>query len=188
MVYQSILWASWGAVMIVWFITGLKSKTTLRMQSRVSRFVTVAAGVIAFWLLFDPGTGVGVLGFRVVPVSPAWLWTGSILSMAGAAFSIWARLYLGENWSAAVTLKQDHSLVRSGPYACVRHPIYSGFLLAMLGAALVGGQLRCFAGLLIAFVAWYLKSRTEESFMLEQFQGEYVEYRKRVRALVPFVL
>jgi protein-S-isoprenylcysteine O-methyltransferase Ste14 len=110
------------------------------------------------------------------------------LTLAGAGFAIWARAYLGRNWSAIVTIKEDHRMVRSGPYALVRHPIYSGFLLALLGSALALGEVRGLVAVALAFLAWWFKSRLEEQFMEQRFGAEYAVYKRRVKALIPFVL
>jgi protein-S-isoprenylcysteine O-methyltransferase Ste14 len=94
---------------------------------------------------------------------------------------------LGSNWSGTVTVKQNHELIRSGPYAIVRHPIYSGFLLGLLGTALSVGEARGLIALALAFVGWFVKARVEEQFMVEQFNGDYVRYIRDVKRLIPFV-
>ena len=98
----------------------------------------------------------------------------------GTAFS-------GGNWSSSVTLKQDHTLVRSGPYGIVRHPIYTGLLVALLGTAIALGELRCFLGVILAAIAWKIKSVTEEALMVEQFGEQYARYRQQVKGLVPYL-
>ena len=100
---------------------------------------------------------------------------------------MWARFALGRNWSGTVTVKHDHELVRSGPYAIVRHPIYSGFLLGLLGTVIVRGSLGALLGLGVIVLVLRLKSLTEESFMLEQFGSQYTAYQRDVKALVPFL-
>jgi protein-S-isoprenylcysteine O-methyltransferase len=110
------------------------------------------------------------------------------LTILGSAFAIWARSALGGNWSAAVTVKKNHSLVQRGPYQVVRHPIYSGCLLAMLGTAIVFGEVGCFVAVVLALVAWWLKSRVEEEFMTQQFGDDYRSYQRSVKRLVPFLL
>jgi protein-S-isoprenylcysteine O-methyltransferase len=94
---------------------------------------------------------------------------------------------LGGNGSATVTVKPDHRLIRQGPYTIVRHPIYTGFLLGLLGTALALGELRGIVGLALAFIGWRMKSRLEEAFMAAQFGAEYTEYQREVKALIPFV-
>jgi protein-S-isoprenylcysteine O-methyltransferase Ste14 len=70
----------------------------------------------------------------------------------------------------------------------VRHPIYTGLLFAVIGTALVYGHARCFVGVLLIALGWWLKLRIEEQFMLQQFGDQYARYRREVRALIPFVL
>jgi protein-S-isoprenylcysteine O-methyltransferase Ste14 len=86
-----------------------------------------------------------------------------------------------------VTVKQDHELILRGPYTIVRHPIYSGLLLALTGTAIAVGEIRAFVGLGLAFIGFLLKSAGEEKFMREEFSAEYARYSQRVRRLIPFV-
>jgi protein-S-isoprenylcysteine O-methyltransferase len=86
-----------------------------------------------------------------------------------------------------VTLKQNHTLVQSGPYRIVRHPIYTGLLVALLGTAVVLGELRCFLGVLLAAIAWKIKSMSEETLMVQQFGDQYARYREQVKGLVPYL-
>jgi protein-S-isoprenylcysteine O-methyltransferase Ste14 len=121
-------------------------------------------------------------------IPPAdWIaWLGLAVTIGGCAFAIWARATLGSNWSAMVTVKRDHELILRGPYAVVRHPIYSGLLFALTGTSIAVGELRAFIGLGVAFIGFLLKSATEEKFMLEEFSTEYARYCQRVRRLIPF--
>jgi protein-S-isoprenylcysteine O-methyltransferase Ste14 len=112
---------------------------------------------------------------------------GLLLVVAGIAFAIFARFALGGNWSGSVTVKQDHTLIRRGPYSIVRHPIYTGLVLAFLGVALIVGQLRGLLGVSVLFLSFWLKSRVEERFMLEQFGAEYRTYQHQVKGLIPYI-
>jgi protein-S-isoprenylcysteine O-methyltransferase Ste14 len=109
------------------------------------------------------------------------------MTFAGVAFAIWARLHIGRNWSGTVTIKADHKLIRTGPYAIVRHPIYSGFLTAVLGTAIAIGEVRGLFAFVAAFIGVKLKAGLEEEFMTEQFGDEYVQYQREVKAFIPFV-
>jgi len=113
---------------------------------------------------------------------------GAVLTVAGLLVSVWARVHLGRNWSATITVKKDHELITSGPYRFARHPIYSGLLLAFIGSALACGELRAILAVTLAFWALWRKLRIEEQWMREQFGTAYDEYARRVAALVPFVL
>ena len=121
------------------------------------------------------------------PVTLPIALAGLGLAICGVAFSIWARLILGENWSSSPTIKQDHRLIVSGPYRAVRHPIYTGLLLALLGSALQHGLVRSFLAVLTCAVGLYLKVSVEEEFMIHRFGEAYLRYRRNVSALVPFL-
>jgi protein-S-isoprenylcysteine O-methyltransferase Ste14 len=113
---------------------------------------------------------------------------GAIVTIGGMLFCAWARAILRTNWSARVTIKENHELVRRGPYQIVRHPIYTGFLIGLLGTAFVYGFTGCFVGVLVIGFAFWVKSQTEEQFMMQQFGEQYLQYRRQVRALIPYIL
>ncbi len=124
---------------------------------------------------------------RFVPRAPATAWIGLFITCAGIAFVIAARVHLGRNWSGTVTVKQDHTLISGGPYSVVRHPIYSGFLLAALGTAIYNGQVRSLVAIALAAGVTLQKIYLEEKFMTEQFGAQYLEYTREVKRLIPRV-
>ena len=126
---------------------------------------------------------------RLWPQTPAFEAAGLLLTILGCVFAIWARLTLGTNWSSMPDVKQSHELVTKGPYALVRHPIYSGLLLALAGTVIAAGISR-FVVLVWALLAisYALKFRQEEKLMIETFPDAYPEYRKRVKAIIPGIL
>ena len=178
--------ATWILVGIYWAVTSLRAKATVRRENYSSRVLHIAVMCVAFDLLFG-SPRIGALGFRFLPNGVSIAWAGLGLVIAGAAIAVWARTMLGGNWSATVALKQDHEFVRRGPYALVRHPIYSGFLLAIIGTALALGEVRGLVAFAVAFIGWAVKSATEERFLVDQFDGAYIRYRAEVRRLIPFV-
>jgi protein-S-isoprenylcysteine O-methyltransferase Ste14 len=180
--------AVWIIVGLVWLAASASLKSVARVEPMGSRLFHILALAFAFLLLFDLRMNAGILDRRFVPETPAVWRTGFALTVAGAAVAIWARLLLGANWSATVTVKQNHELMRTGPYAVVRHPIYSGFLSAMLGTAIAFGEVRGLIALVLAFIAWRVKSLVEERFMQDQFGEQYAQYKRDVKALIPFVL
>jgi protein-S-isoprenylcysteine O-methyltransferase Ste14 len=183
-----LLDAAWASFVLFWLVTAFSASRAVKRQSWGSRMITLLWGALPYYLLFTNQLRLGALGQRFVP-NEAWLRViGVALTYSGLGLAVWARIVLGKNWSAAVTIKVDHQLVQRGPYAIVRHPIYSGLVLALLGSALFIGEVRGLLAVALAFAGWLVKSRTEERFMLERFGAEYEHYQQRTRALVPFIL
>jgi protein-S-isoprenylcysteine O-methyltransferase Ste14 len=112
---------------------------------------------------------------------------GALLFAGGIAVAVWARLHLGSNWGMPTSQRAEPELVTSGPYRLVRHPIYSGLLIAVLGTALVNNLL----GLIVvaALAAYFYYCGTvEERNLTATFPAAYPEYRSRTKMLIPFVL
>jgi protein-S-isoprenylcysteine O-methyltransferase Ste14 len=112
---------------------------------------------------------------------------GMASCVAGLLVALWARWTLAGNWSASVTFKEKHELITNGPYRFVRHPIYTGLILMMLGTMLVMGRLDSVVGFVARMFAYYFKMRKEEAVMSRHFAGEYAEYTRRAGALVPWL-
>jgi protein-S-isoprenylcysteine O-methyltransferase len=186
----NLLWIDglWIALIAIWVITAMNTKQAARRLSGWPRWVQVGLTAAGAVLLFDRDLGVGWLGLRFLPEDTAIAFLGLAMTASGIAFAVWARFALGENWSSQVTLKQEHELVHSGPYRLVRHPIYSGILLALLGTAIFVGQLRGLIAFGLFLAGFWLKARMEEALMLQQFGDQYRRYQREVKALIPFVL
>jgi protein-S-isoprenylcysteine O-methyltransferase Ste14 len=179
------MWLAWG---LYWWASSRDVKVAARTESALSRLSHVVPLMLAVALLVFPRIPIGVLRSRFVPAASWPFWVGAALAAAGLVFCVWARLHLGRNWSGIVTVKQDHELITSGPYAIVRHPIYTGLLLAVVGSALATGEWRGVVAVALVFAAIWHKLRIEERFMVETFGDAYVQYRRRVKTLLPFVL
>ena len=180
--------AAWIALGLVWAASALAAKPIARVESRASRVGHMLTFAVVFALLFSKDFRGGPLAWRVTPAAPLAGAAGLALTITGILFAIWARFYLGGNWSSVAAIKEDHTLVHSGPYSIVRHPIYAGLLLAMLGTALAAGEMGAFLGVILAFAGWQAKARLEESFLLTQFGQAYCNYRAHVKGMIPFVL
>ena len=178
---------TWLAFLGVWLLLAFGNKRTVQRQSWSSRLLQVALGVIAGLLLADKDLRVGILAARFIPASREIAEFGYALLLVGLAIAFWARFTLGRNWSGTVTLKQDHELIRRGPYAFVRHPIYSGILLGFVGTVLALGEVRGLVALALITLTFRLKSLTEESFMHQRFGPQYSDYKRHVKALIPYV-
>ena len=114
--------------------------------------------------------------------------TGLLLTIFGLFIAQWARVILGTNWSGSVTFKEDHELTEQGPYAYVRHSLYTGLLLMFLGTAVVAGTLGALIGFPVLFIGCWIKLKREEAMMTKHFGEEYLRYTTRVKALIPHVL
>jgi len=184
---QTFIGMAWIVTVIVWLIGAFATKPTARRQPVESRWLDIGEAWMAALLLFRNRLRFGPLERRFVPNTHSVVWLGVALTIAGLSLAITARLFLGGNWSGTVTIKKGHTLVRRGPYALVRHPIYSGILVAILGTALAIGEIRALMGASLVLLILVHKMNLEERFMTEQFGGSYAEYRHQVKALIPFV-
>ena len=122
---------------------------------------------------------------RLWPGSSGVYLIGVALLAGGLGLAVWARVYLGRNWSGTVSVKEAHELIRTGPYAIVRHPIYAGFITALVGSVLNFGHMRSFIAAVMVILAWIYKSRLEETFMRDHFGREYDQYCHDVKRLIP---
>jgi protein-S-isoprenylcysteine O-methyltransferase Ste14 len=179
----AVLWLAWLAY---WFTAARDVKPTRRRESRASRLLTTALTIPAAALFALRGPWFHWLGARFLPDTAISYRIGLLMVVSGLAFAVWARVHLGRNWSGTVTVKEDHELIRSGPYGIVRHPIYTGLLLAILGTAFVFGEVRGLLAFALLTTALSLKLRREERFMQESFPDTYPSYRAQVPALIPF--
>jgi len=178
------MWLSWAAY---WWAMSRNVKATVRHESVPSRLMHVVPLALAMVLLWHPTSPVPLLDQRMLPRT-AWAFSiGAAVTLMGLLFSVWARAYLGRNWSGTVTVKQDHELITTGPYRIVRHPIYTGLLLAFIGSAFARGDLGSVVAVVLVFLAFRRKLGMEERWMREQFGEAYVAYSQRVPALVPFL-
>ena len=182
-----LLWTGWIVLWVLWALGTKQSRKRLDFGRALSYMIPTFAGAC---LIFGIRDDLPVAGFpmRLIP-GAAWLMElGVILTATGLLFAIWARANLGRNWSGLVTVKVEHQLVRTGPYRLVRHPIYSGIVLATLGTAICRRHVWGFAGVALMWLGFWLKSRLEERFMVQTFGAEYEDYRRSTGALIPRLL
>jgi len=179
------LWIAW---VLYWWAASGDVKVTKRREPVASRLGHVVPLVLAAWMLIAPRLPGGLLGGRFLPATLSVYLIGVAVLAAGLAFTVWARVFLGRNWSGTVTLKEGHELIRSGPYRFVRHPIYTGLLVAFAGSAIARGEWRGLVALAIAFGALWRKLKLEERWLGEIFGEAYERYRAEVPALIPFLL
>jgi len=182
MLICEILWAAFFAL---WMLLSFWTKKAQRRETLARRFVYGVTIAVGFWFMFANVRGMRWLHTRVLP-DALWLQAlGIAMTVAGFAFAMWARIRLGRNWSGAVMQKVGHELITAGPYRWVRHPIYSGWLLALLGTALVRGELRGLPSFLLVYLGFKIKSLLEERMMLSSFGSQYSRYATATGAMFP---
>ncbi len=176
---------AWLIFLVYWIISAQKLKSVKQREPRGERLIQIVFMAAAYILMFNDQMSRGWLGIRFVEASPAIGRLGVALTVAGIAFAIWARWHLGENWSATVTLKEGHELINTGPYRRIRHPIYTGMLLAFVGTALALGEYRALIAVGIVLVAFYAKAKKEERFLAQEFGEKFREHSRRTGMFLP---
>ncbi len=175
---RNYIFIGWGVFWVYWLVAAFGAKQGARGTG--ARFPGLLV-VVAFILL-------RVFKVHTLPVhSLALQVIGVILVASGLGFAVWARIYLGRNWGMPMTKKAEPELVTSGPYRFVRHPIYSGLLLAIVGTALAT-NVYWFIALGIVGIYFLYSARVEERLMTTAFPVVYPSYRARTKMLIPFVL
>jgi protein-S-isoprenylcysteine O-methyltransferase Ste14 len=177
-------WIGWA---VYWIVAARHTSTNQQTESLLTGASYRVLLILGIALLASSG-------YHLIPANPL-LWPQSGVTLAiglclagsGVSIAVWARRHLGKYWSGRITLKVDHHVIQSGPYAFVRHPIYSGILLALLGTVIsIGTVLSCIA-LALMFVSFVLKLTLEERWLCAHLGAEYKEYRRRVKALIPCI-
>jgi protein-S-isoprenylcysteine O-methyltransferase Ste14 len=183
----SLIRISWIVWLISWFAAAAWSERTVRRpavrREVLYRVLTLAGAMFMFG--FNPD------GERadtpLWPVASIIGWLLACLVICGFLFTWWARIHLGQLWSSSVTRKEHHHVVDSGPYAIVRHPIYTGLLLAIIATVLVRATIITLTGSALIAAGIYVKARVEEEFLRQQLGESYDAYARRVPMLVPFL-
>jgi protein-S-isoprenylcysteine O-methyltransferase Ste14 len=182
---------AWLLLCVVWLVAAFGAKRNVISRPWWFRMPVRIALLAILVLIFARRAGRGFLlpgaAAAVLLDSPGVALAGAAICVSGIGFALWARAVIGTNWGMPMTLKQDHELVVTGPYAWVRHPIYSGILFAMAGSALVL-SLWWILILVLNGAQFVYAAKKEEQLMLSQFPEQYPAYMRRTRMLIPFVL
>ncbi len=177
----------WTVLCLYWILSALRIKPVKSRESLGQRLSYVLPLALGLTLLFNPRAHYSWLGMRFALDTIAVAVAGIVLTAAGVALAMWARLVLGENWSAAVSIRKNQELIRMGPYRIMRHPIYTGMLLGLLGTAVVVGEVRSLLALVILGLGFYLKARREEVFLLREFGAGFEAHAKHTGMFLPRV-
>ncbi len=184
-----IIIACWVIFLGFWAATAASTKGVAERSSVASRLgysLPLAAGALLMFRGFGHNPYPWGAG-HVLSALTALAWIGAMMTILGLMLAIWARVTLGRNWSSAVLIREDHELIMRGPYALMRHPIYTAILIMFIGAALAVDSVEGFAGVLLFAAGLWIKMGQEERLMMRQFPDDYPAYRRRVKRLIPFI-
>ena len=184
-VFRVLVEFPWIVFVVYWIIGAIKTRATREKEPFISRFAVLLVEGVGYLLIFRGSMGIGFLGTRFVPRTMAGAILGVVLIWSGIGLAIWARYHLAEFWSARITIKEDHQLIRTGPYTHLRHPIYSGLILATIGSALVIDEWRCLLGVCLVLAGYCFKARKEETMLSQQFGDAFREHQKHAGFLIP---
>lgn len=186
-------WPAWLVISIwvVWFafwrVASSGSTASDERESAWSRASYLVPMVLVIVLMISPGWPPW-LARQLMPGGWVRYWVGVVVLLSALGFTVWARRTLGRNWSGRIAIKDGQQLVRAGPYRRIRHPIYSGGLVAILGSAVASGRVSGFLALVLACAALGHKIRIEERWLMREFGDRYAEYRRSSWLLLPYLL
>jgi protein-S-isoprenylcysteine O-methyltransferase Ste14 len=188
LIIEITLILGWGIFFTYWFTSAMRNTTPLkRTAGRTSLLTAMMVPIMLLSMavgLYAPE----VLTDRFLPDSLPLALAGIVLTLSGLAFAVWARKHLGTSWTGQPAIRENHKIVRTGPYSTVRNPIYSGTLLAIAGSTIATGYLAGVMIFVIAFSVFLVKIHMEERFLEDEFGEDYAGYKRDVRALVPFII
>jgi protein-S-isoprenylcysteine O-methyltransferase Ste14 len=185
-----IVFISWTVFILFWMISAFSVKRDLK-NSPWRRFAwlrIVIVLTIASLLLSRSSSHLFARRFDILQAvysNSESAFVGVLLTLFGVGYAIWARVHLGRNWSPIPNVKENHELITSGPYRLVRHPIYTGIMMATLGTGFVIPLWLVVFVIMTAVFVWRVV--VEENLMTKQFPNQYPEYKKRTWAFVPYV-
>ncbi len=188
--YRAVVTACWAVFLVYWLVSAFSVKETAEGQGwrRWGWRVPMIVAAVIFLLLDRIPVVARLAGQRLWATTPPEGILADVLVVLGLAIAIWARRTLGGNWSSDPVIRERHELIERGPYAYARHPIYSGMLLMLLGAAVLLARPVAFIAFAVFVFGFWFKARLEERILTRHFPDEYPRYRARVKALIPFVL
>jgi protein-S-isoprenylcysteine O-methyltransferase Ste14 len=185
--YWAIISVCWAVFWIYWSFATPRRRPSKRKVARTFTVLNTGLLYLGFLLILLGRIVPGSLGLLVVPQAIPVDVTGTVFAIIGVAFAIWSRQLLRNNWSGQVAIREGQQFIQSGPYAIVRHPIYAGMLLALLGTTLVSSTAGSLLGFVLAIISLWQKGRMEEQFLRVEFGKQYAKYQCEVKFLIPFL-
>ena len=180
--YEWTVLVIWAVFWLYWLILAFLTRSPVKKRWQPGIPPVLPLIAVLLWVIFS----VFFPGSLLLPILPAL--PGIALTLAGLGFAVWARIHLGKNWSGQPVIRTDHVLIRTGPYHIVRNPIYTGILAALVGTTLVVGQLWVVIVTAILLIVFVMKIKMEEKFLLEEFGESFINYKKEVKSLIPYIL
>lgn len=187
LIYHWLFLFAWWSFAAYWLVSALWAKRTKVAEPPLPRILHFLIGTLAIMILAFHDRFPATVDRQLWPRNGFTFWLGATVTLAGLGFAVWARIHLGRFWSGAITLKEGHRLIRSGPYQFVRNPIYTGIITGVAGTAIAIGKISGLVAVVIIFAVYSWKIRREERLLATGFGEEYSAYRREVPALVPFL-
>ncbi len=190
---QTIVLVCWGVFLLYWIVSWRKVKKTKKTKADFSKIRWLVPWVVVIFVVFfnspEPSSP-----FHLLPCDNTWLECngiqilGVLLTLIGLVVAIIARHTLSNNWSSNIDIKKDHELKTDGIYTYARHPIYTGVSSMAIGTFLVFQSLGSLIITVIVIAFFVYKIKQEEELLMEHFPKAYTAYKKRTKALIPFII
>lgn len=185
--FNTLISICWLIFFLVWLITALGARKNIPAKSqKIGSFARLVMTTVIVSLAFNITGLRRLVNYHVFPAVPFVQYLGVFICALGIAFAIWARIHLGKNWGMPMALKDQPDLVRTGPYRLIRHPIYTGIAVAMLGSMITVG-FTWLVWLMLSGVYFIYSAKKEEKVLLLQFPGEYSEYMHQTKMFIPYI-
>ena len=185
--YWTITSVCWIVFWVYWSFSAPRRRPTKRKVDRTFTVLNTGLLYLSFLLIWLGRSVPDWLGLLIVPQNMVIDAMGTAFAIMGVVLAIWSRQSLSNNWSGEVGIKEGQRLIQSGPYAIVRHPIYTGMLFALLGTTLVAATVGSVLGFVLAIISLWQKARMEEQFLMIEFRELYTNYQREVKFLIPFI-
>ena len=178
---------SWLVFLVYWIVAAFSGNKMRSPETPARRLIYWGLIVISLILFNANPRYFGPLNMRFVRRGFWIASTAALLTVAGIAFAIWARNHIGRFWSGSVAIREDQQLIRSGRYSCIRHPIYTGIMVALAGTTLAVGNYRALLAFLLILVSLIYKARLEESLLTREFGPAFDDHRRHTGFFLPRV-
>jgi len=185
--YWEIICVCWAVFWIYWTIRELRWRRSKRKAALTFTVLNSGLLYLGFIMVLLGRSAPSSLGLLLLPQAIPIQILGTVFAIVGVGFAIWSRQSLSNNWSRNVAILENQQFIHSGPYTIVRHPIYTGILLALLGSTLVSSTLGSLLGFVFAIISLWQKARMEEKLLITEFGQQYANYQRDVRFLIPLI-